>query len=421
MIKNLTVYLPALLAAVFLFTSCKYDNYDPPQIAFSGQLLYNGKPFMFDGRGDGDLSKIIQLSQYGFGKSGNPITAYVNEQGRFNQLLFPGDYHITIKNTPYPFTFPDWPRNAGNQYDTLHVNINRNYNIDINVVPYFEVTDVTSKVFGTDLIITFRINKIKEGATLVKARAFANTAELVNSGVRMSAEQSLTNVDITQPVQIKLSLIDYRNKFVNNFRDYMYFRVALETTVSTAYFLWSDTYEATGLPVQFNDVTATYLKNYQQSFTVGDPLPVDPGRRFVLPDWLYTPGMQNSMFDGWSDRRFMSAENWGGPALTGAVWQAPTLPAGKYVLVATRGWNNGDLHGGANRAYVAIATGAALSWNSSTILQKADCSLAGNTTAVTVPFELTAESQVSIGYMVNFPTGETNALSFISWKLIKAD
>jgi len=413
--------LGLLSVALLLLASCEYDNYARPDIEFSGQLLYNNRPFLFDGRSDGDLSKIVQLTQYGFGKSGNPITAQIKEDGSFKQLLFPGSYHITMRNTPYPFIFEDWPRNAGNQYDTIHVDLKNNYTFNIKVIPYFEVTDVSSNVSGTDLIIRFSVKQVREGAKLVNARVFANTAELVNSGVKMSTVKSLNDVDISQPIEIKLSLIDYRNKFINNFRDYLFFRVAVETDISNSYFLWSDTYEATGLPLNFNDVTNQYFKNYQQPFSLGAAQSNDPERRFLVNDWSYTEGMQYSMYDAWGDRRFMSAENWGGPALNGAVWQTTTLPAGKYVLIATRGWNSGDLNGGQNRAFVAIASGNVLSWNSPDILYKADCSLVENSTAVTIPFELNASTPLSVGYIVNFPTGETNALSFTAWKLIQSE
>lgn len=419
--KTYLAYISGIFLIIFSLASCKYDNYMSPEIEFSGRLLYNGQPFLFDGRPDGDLSKIVQFTQYDFGKSGNPITAHVKEDGSFKQLLFPGAYHITMRNTPYPFIFEDWPRNAGNQYDTIHMNINGPQTMDVKVIPYFEVADITHKISGTDLVINFRINKIRDGARLMNARAFANTAELVNSGVRMSAVKSLNGVDISQLVEIKLSLIDYRNKFINNLRDYLFYRVALETDLSNSYFLWSSTYEATGLPLKFNDVTSQYLKNYQQPFSLGAAQPNDPGRRFLVNDWLYTEGMQLSMYDGWGDRRFMSAENWGGPALNGAIWQTTTLPAGKYVLIATRGWNSGDLKGGLNRAFVAIASGSSLSWNSPNILYKADCYAVDNRTAVTIPFELNASTQLSIGYTVNFPTGEQNALSFTSWKLIQSE
>lgn len=414
-------YISGFILSQLLLTSCKYDNYVAPNFEFSGQLLYDGKPFAFDGRSDGDLSKIVQFSQYGFGKTGNPITAQVNDDGSFKQLLYPGAYHITMKSAPCPFIFPDWPRNAGNQYDTIHMELKGNYSMNINVIPYYEITDVTSTVSGTDLLISMKINKIIAGAKAVNIRAFANTAELVNSGVKMSAVKSLTDVDISKPVQIKLSLIDYRNKFTNNFRDYMFFRIALETDISNTYFLWSKTYEATNLPLKFNDVSDKYLKNYQQPFSVGNSLPNDPGRRFLVNDWSYTEGIQYSMFDGWGDRRFMSAENWGGPLLNGAVWQTTTLPQGKYVLVATRGFNTGDLNGRMNRAFVAIASGNALSWNNASILYKADCYDNNNGAVITIPFELNTETSLSIGYTVNFPAGEFNALSFTAWKLIQSE
>ncbi|HMR82127.1 MAG TPA: DUF5013 domain-containing protein, partial [Niabella sp.] len=205
------------------------------------------------------------------------------------------------------------------------------------------------------------------------------------------------------------------------FRDYLFYRVALETDMSNSYFLWSGTYEATGLPLKFNDVTSQYLKNYQQPFSLGAAQPNDPGRRFLVNDWLYTDRMQLSMYDAWGDRRFMSAENWGGPALNGAIWQTTTLPAGRYVLIAARGWNSGDLKGGLNRAFVAIASGGSLSWDNPNIMFKADCYAVDSRTAVTIPFELNASAQLSIGYTVNFPTGEQNALSFTSWKLIQSE
>ena len=41
-----------LLLATILLTACEYDNYDAPSVTFSGQLLYNDKPFLCDGNDD---------------------------------------------------------------------------------------------------------------------------------------------------------------------------------------------------------------------------------------------------------------------------------------------------------------------------------------------------------------------------------
>lgn len=44
-----------LLLAIMVFTACEYDNYDEPSVAFSGQLLYNDKPFNYDGNDARDI------------------------------------------------------------------------------------------------------------------------------------------------------------------------------------------------------------------------------------------------------------------------------------------------------------------------------------------------------------------------------
>lgn len=54
-----------LLLAIMVFTACEYDNYDEPSVAFSGQLLYNDKPFNYDGN---DARDIFLFFQEGFGK-----------------------------------------------------------------------------------------------------------------------------------------------------------------------------------------------------------------------------------------------------------------------------------------------------------------------------------------------------------------
>src|SRR5690606_5333198 len=97
-------------------------------------------------------------------------------------------------------------------------------------------------------------------------RIYINTTSIVNSGARASAETVVT--DISKPVTIQFSLPNYRTKFVNNFKDFAFFRVALETNKSTSYFLWSETYKAEHLPLDFLDVSADYLKNYKQPFAI---------------------------------------------------------------------------------------------------------------------------------------------------------
>lgn len=409
------IYILGLFISVFC-VSCEYDNYDPPQIEFTGKLTYGNKTLQFDGA-DGSLSKIIELYQTGFGKTGASIPAAVSANGTFRQLIFPGDYQIVMKNTPYPFTFDNWNTRPTGGYDSLKVKISGSYNLDIPVTPYFDISDVTWETVGTNVNVTFRINRIQAGANITKARVYVNTANIVNSSARASAETTVT--DISKPVTVQLSIPDYRTKYANNFRDYAFIRVALETDKSPTYFLWSEIYKVEGLPIEFNDVTADYLTNYKQEF---EHTPLVDGRRATVIGWSFDPSMERTMYDGWGDRRFMGAENWGGAnLLTGSVWQSPTLPAGKYVFAARRGWNSGDLGGRTDRAYLVVSKGETLQRDGANLIGKADCGLPGNSQSMSINFELTEETKVSMGYSINFLGRETNAVSFTSFTILKVD
>jgi len=407
-----------MLLATFIFSACDYDNYDPPQIFISGQLQYQGEPLQFDGYAEGTgLSKIVELYQDGFGKSGVPITASVNTNGRFQQQIFAGDYKITMKNTPYPFTFDNWGHAAGGAYDTLRTKITSDYALDIPVTPYFIIEDVQTEVSGTNLVAHFRIKRIQEGASLVKAKLFVNTSSIVNSATPVMAEVPVT--DISEPITVSASIPDYRNRYTNNFRTYAFLRIALETDKSPSYFLWSPVYKVENVPLEFNDVSEQYLKNYKQPFVISSWI---NDRRGIVQDWQATDAIRGSMYDGWGDRLFMSAENWGGSTLlTGSVWQSTKLPAGKYILIAKRGWNNGDLGGRSDRAFVVVAQGESLPISGDQVLGRADCGLPQNKTSLSVNFELSSEQTISLGYAVNFPAKETNAVSFVSFNLIRID
>ncbi len=90
----------------------------------------------------------------------------------------------------------------------------------------------------------------------------------------------------------------------------LFYRVALELENIPDYYLFSETKEITGIPEEFDDITNQYLKNYKQPFNVVSYFP--DSRRGILSDWLTSnAAVQYTMYDGWSDRLFMCAENWG--------------------------------------------------------------------------------------------------------------
>ena len=144
-------------------------------------------------------------------------------------------------------------------------------------------------------------------------------------------------------------------------------------------------------------------------------------RRGILSDWLTSNvAVQYTMYDGWSDRLFMCAENWGNPtALQGAVYQTFTLPAGKYLFIATRGFNWWDIEneGGKDRAFFVVAKGKGIEWKSPSIIAQSDCGDPASRVSMPLNITLEQETEVSMGYVVNFPGGETNALSFTAFTI----
>lgn len=117
---------------------------------------------------------------------------------------------------------------------------------------------------------------------------------------------------------VSIDAIKYRTGYKENYRDNAFYRVALELENIPDYYLFSETKEITGIPEEFDDITNQYLKNYKQPFNVVSYFP--DSRRGILSDWLTSnAAVQYTMYDGWSDRLFMCAENWGNPtALQGS-------------------------------------------------------------------------------------------------------
>ncbi len=411
-------YLFTILAGIL--NSCENDTIDalpqPVQATVTGHVTYNGKPFQFDGNSaNTEASTLVELRKSSSGESGTPISPFIDAGGNFRQQILAGDYLITMKNTGYPFTFDNIVSLPSGGYPTRKDKITGEYTIDVPVTPYFEITNVRTTTTATKLLVTFQINRIQDGADVTGAKVYMSTDSIVNSSAKAVAEVPLT--DISGPVTVELSLPVYRTAYPDNNRDYAYIRVALETTRSPSYFLYSGVYKAENLPVDYLDVTPTYLTNYKQPFDVV----MSDSRWGKVNGWNVDPAIESTMYDGLGDRMFMGAENWGGPYVTGSVWQSFELPAGRYIFSAKRGWNYSNLFGRTDRAYITVSRGESLQNNGVALIAHADCGLPANNESLSVEFELTALTKVSMGYYINFVGGETNAVSFTGFTILKVN
>lgn len=251
--KKIQLIVVSLLA--LSFTACEYDNYEPPAIRVSGQLTSNGANFLYDGAGSRSLLKLIQK---GYGKDDPGTPLYINQDGSFTQLVFPGEYWLTLDNNPYPFELPDFPSLGGGMgYDSIHMNITSDVLRNFEVIPYYFISDFSATVERKNIVLTATVTKnpavsqqnIPEPSFV---RGFIGTNTLVNSGSRCTKQSRarLTNGTGTVSVSIPISgsAISYRGAYTYNTRDYAYCRIALELDGIPNYYLFSETIKLEGIP-----------------------------------------------------------------------------------------------------------------------------------------------------------------------------
>lgn len=255
--KKCNLFLSILCIAT-LFTACEYDNYDGPECRFTGIVTYQGKPFVFDGN-----ASVLKAVQKGFGKedSGTPIR--ISEDGTFSQLFFAGDYYLTLANQQYPFMFPEFKSlGTGLGYDTIPMTLTGNAERNFEVIPYYlmdsiyyEPLDSTSE----ELKVTIHIKRNPDTnlpdtlPMVTRAFVYVGINQHVNSSTTLSKASRPLKVTDETDVTIRVDLAKYRNAtyYVNNYRDYLYFRVGLELDanyVASGYYLLSELYKVENVP-----------------------------------------------------------------------------------------------------------------------------------------------------------------------------
>ena len=237
------------------FAACEYDNYDPPSITVSGKLVTaDGKNFLYEGS-----KGLLTAIQKGFGKEDGGTSFYVDHNGNYTQLLFAGEYWLTLQNNVYPFEFKDFQPLAAGGYDSIRIDLKSNYEKNFEVIPYYTFSDFTAAVEGSNVVLTAKIHKTKETTRIevprtVFARGYLSTTQIVNGAT--PCVRSTRAVISAETGEIKVSVpltgtgASYREVYKNNFRDYAYCRVSIEVDGISEYYLFSDIIKIEGLPVK---------------------------------------------------------------------------------------------------------------------------------------------------------------------------
>ncbi len=247
-------YFLTLALIMFLLNACEYDNYDEPNVTLSGQLKYDGENL---NTRQNVLLKLYQYREDGYVAAGaRSLDVRVDQEGKYSALLYPGRYKMVIYadgGINYIYDWLDFPKNSEGKNDTLYFDLNGSKTLDFNVRPYYKINDFKAFYRNDSIISNFSIERLTdiETPSIVGFRQVSmrlSPTMHVNNDTPLSFTK--TGVTVNTPIEIKGSLKDYYSNtyYKNNFRDYVYVRIAVSLRVSGQEYIYSNVVQVKGIP-----------------------------------------------------------------------------------------------------------------------------------------------------------------------------
>lgn len=178
----------SLFLLLVLFTSCGKDNYDAPESKIVGKITYKGQALNLRGTGE---AIQLQLYQDGYAKH-DPINVFVGQEGEFSAILFNGEYKLVTKDGNGPWI---------NKRDTTIVQLNGHTEVNLEVTPYFLVSNERFSVSGSTMDASFTIDRIVNDANISRVMLILSKTQFVDD-VNNVFRKDVTDVNIGD---IKLS------------------------------------------------------------------------------------------------------------------------------------------------------------------------------------------------------------------------
>ena len=137
----------SIILLLVLFSGCGKDNFDAPESKLVGRVTYQGQALNVRGTGE---AVQLQLYQDGYEKN-DPISVFVGQDGTFSALLFDGEYRLTTRDGNGPWV---------NSHESLTVHLNGHTEVNLEVTPYFTISNEQLSVAGSAMNASFTINQI---------------------------------------------------------------------------------------------------------------------------------------------------------------------------------------------------------------------------------------------------------------------
>lgn len=156
-----------LLPAIVAVSSCGLDNYDAPESKLMGRVVYNGEPVGVKGTGE---AVQLQLYQDGY-ELRDPIPVFVGQDGTFEAKLFDGEYKLVTRDNNGPWV---------NDRDTTVINVKGTANVDIEVTPFYTLSNVQLALSGSSVNTSFQINEVAGGRDIDYVLILAGVTSFVD-------------------------------------------------------------------------------------------------------------------------------------------------------------------------------------------------------------------------------------------------
>lgn len=251
--KVLKHQLIVIIIALLGMFSCGYDNYEQPQVVFSGALQDGNTSLQIKA---GNVFKLFQYKEDGYIEGGTAgIDIHVNQDGRFSALLFPGRYKMVVNSSGPVYNIHSWndfPCNENGDLDTLCFEIEKSTSMNFNVTPFYRIENFETYYANDSVYSKFTIRKMIESndqsVLFRQVAAYLSPTMHINNDTPVYAKKSGVQPDET--VLIVQSLKNYYSdsKYLNNYRNYVYVRIGVSLRLDAQETIYSKVIKIDGIP-----------------------------------------------------------------------------------------------------------------------------------------------------------------------------
>ena len=233
--------LGTIAISLFFFSACSTDNYDGPETMFTGRLLVVNEPLHIYENPTQEES-MFQLYQDGYDKH-TAIYVHVNQNGEFSARLFNGEYKMIPVSQKYLWEWTGWEnKKEDGSPDTIRFTLKGNKQMDIQVTPFFKFKNVSARIDGENVTADFQVEQLNSDYEVSTVYLMANVNRYF--GKLSDLRKSTTKVSLDETMNLSIPLSSYYSDsyFKNNYRKYIFVRLAMLLKKQSGYYLYSDVY-----------------------------------------------------------------------------------------------------------------------------------------------------------------------------------